>query len=873
MSDYKKLFEGFKNYIKEEEIKEVTEEELGDIEDILLTLTPEDLPFGDIFGDKMRLIKPLPTQDENMDYLKNILNRSGYEPDFGTGRATYYTLTMRSPGDDRSSITTILTPDQRESVFTRKPGETEEEYNERTSRFQKKEVKIGKLLQKGSRLFDIAKKSYNEFENITLSPRDFGIDADWNPDDADDIAKVKKYREAASKAEVEAEKKMASLQDVFQDYTSRPTGDVNPFQKLASWWNKKSTYYRENPDAAASGESTGEYSIIYTRQPIDVLRMSDFDNIESCHSPTSRGGGGTYYKCAVAEAHGEGAVAYVVRNEDLLNLLYADVETQEKAKDLQGLLDFYQSEDKEFFADPERGEGDIKPVSRLRLKQYRSPVAEVGLAVPEERVYGRKFPSFKKAVIQWAKDTQAKEIEKIEATKNSENPEENLFDDDALDLRKWERYGGTYQDTPDSTLFYNLLGYTTVGSARIDSSTEDNLSLNSSVADQWEQEVNAIQERYNNHMGSIQVEASVEDDGAGEVYIGVHAEFKLRIPESEFLYSAFNDETRNAILEIPSTLIDYGFNWLTDSIQYTVDDGNVVMTIPVDIEEIDHHGAGYAYAPENFEEICQRLDQKDDMADAVEENAKSVLKRYGVLHGGELIKLARVLDEESWYDWDYEVDDDWDPTHIELNTSVYVNFNELIAQIPVKFSTGLKAPTQDFFAEYDGSLIATIETWEREDGGRTYRVRSEEFEDQTGVEVGSKEEALRYIQWEIARLILNAGPYKQGPLIRASRDYAVAVRMLMRDAAGGKEGEFSYPTSRMMVSRPDADDEFQMRFIMELDDDDPDEVVENAHQIILETDDEETQRDIFLRAFAKAAKLPGASVNETRKYFNKFNIF
>ena len=136
MSDYKKLFEGFKNYIKEEEIKEVTEEELGDIEDILLTLTPEDLPFGDIFGDKMRLIKPLPTQDENMDYLKNILNRSGYEPDFGTGRATYYTLTMRSPGDDRSSITTILTPDQRESVFTRKPGETEEEYNERTSRFQ-----------------------------------------------------------------------------------------------------------------------------------------------------------------------------------------------------------------------------------------------------------------------------------------------------------------------------------------------------------------------------------------------------------------------------------------------------------------------------------------------------------------------------------------------------------------------------------------------------------------------------------------------------------------------------------------------------------------------------------------------------------------
>ena len=62
-----------------------------------------------------------------------------------------------------------------------------------------------------------------------------------------------------------------------------------------------------------------KYSIIITRHPIDVLRMSDFDNITSCHSPASRTSAyQSYYKCAVAEAQGHGAVAYVVETEDLL---------------------------------------------------------------------------------------------------------------------------------------------------------------------------------------------------------------------------------------------------------------------------------------------------------------------------------------------------------------------------------------------------------------------------------------------------------------------------------------------------------------------------------------------------------------------------
>ena len=94
--------------------------------------------------------------------------------------------------------------------------------------------------------------------------------------------------------------------------------------------------------------------------------MSDFDRIHLCHSPPSRGGGGSYYKCAAAR-HGHGLVnAYLVRNEDLDD----EIETRElKGGDYQTLLDKYE-EDEEFFYDDYRNQGDITPINRVRIRKY-----------------------------------------------------------------------------------------------------------------------------------------------------------------------------------------------------------------------------------------------------------------------------------------------------------------------------------------------------------------------------------------------------------------------------------------------------------------------------------------------------------------------
>ena len=66
-----------------------------------------------------------------------------------------------------------------------------------------------------------------------------------------------------------------------------------------------------------------------------------------------------------------------------------------------------------------------------------------------------------------------------------------------------------------------------------------------------------------------------------------------------------------------------------------------------------------------------------------------------------------------------------------------------------------------------------------------------------------------------------------------------------------------------------------MMFGMDLDNDSPDEVVNNALKIITETDDEDQLKDIFRTAFAKVAKVPGtkATVTEVKQYFGKFDFF
>jgi len=892
----KLLFENWQKFLNEEEvIDEATESEISNLDGILHNLNPRDLSFNNIFGDRMRIIEPMKVKDKNLQRLKDLLRRNGYEADFKTGLATYYTLTLPAKEGERPT-SMMLGPKQIKGLFNDE-GEldrknysrsSDEEFEKIKKHFRKKQIKIGKLLQKGSRLLSKAKTEQKDFEEV--KPEDFDI----SPDESkpEDEVNIEKYRTASQKAEGKVDQTLKQFNDSFQQLNVKtyelPQID-DFFSELGEWWNKKSTFYRENPEDA--GETDSAYSIVYTRHPIDVMRMADFENIETCHSPPSRGSDNSYYKCAVAEAYGHGPVAYVVRNEDVDAIRQSIEADGDEELTRQEVLDFIENKDDEFFTDNERGTGYIAPVSRQRIKKLSNPPLGIMLAAPSTMTYGgKRFPELYNNISDFLKAKQESEIKKLEDARD----EEDVFIDGKLNMANWVRFGGDYEDAGDNAnvAMATWLDISTTGLSHWDSTTQDNLDM-AGTQEELQGQVNNIRDRYNRNYQSARItRADVEDDGAGEYYIDVHAELRIVLSEGDFVKSAFQDSVRKSIEHLPAELKEMGYDELEDYVNYTtlnprsqdwadllrqIDDQEktqIVIEIPISIENVNPEGGGYAYSVDNFQSIASAIDSLDDKAEQILELAKGYLKREGVLEGGELITFARALEDESWYEWDYNVDDDYAPTSIELETATYVNFEDLIQKIPITFER--KAPNSpEVYINFAGDPLALAS---QTHGGEDYsfkgwEVRSPEFEaDRLG---GFKDldEVKLYVKDQVAKLILRPKGSKTPRGLQSSRDYLIAVSNLMREAAGGEADGFAYPYRTMWANGPDSDDEYKMMFGMNLDDDTPDEVVENAHKIIAETDDEDQLKDIFRAAFAKVAKIPGENLAEAKNYFRKFDFF
>ena len=127
--------------------------------------------------------------------------------------------------------------------------------------------------------------------------------------------------------------------------------------------------------------------IVYSRVPIDVLRMSDFKNLESCHSM-----GGVYDYCALEEAESEGGgIAYLFTG-DLSEDMIRRIESGS-----------------EFMFDPDREETSskdlLRPISRIRLRSFKIDQA-YDLIVNTPEIYGFGFDEFFNAVRQVARAKQ-----------------------------------------------------------------------------------------------------------------------------------------------------------------------------------------------------------------------------------------------------------------------------------------------------------------------------------------------------------------------------------------------------------------------------------------------------------------------------------
>lgn len=211
------------------------------------------------------------------------------------------------------------------------------------------------------------------------------------------------------------------------------------------WWQKNSSGLKNN--------ETGS-SIIISRSPIDLVRMSDHDNISSCHSP-----GNSFFKCAKQEARTGGAVAFVVKNSDLKNV---DIQKPELFKDKQRKID------------------GIVPLERLRLRRFvaysgKKDIEDLNMLVPELRTYGTKNVGFYDQVKQWATNSQKDAIDKID-------PEINYHD--------FHLKGGSYQDSSADKIWSNFFDKEVTGhkdSLDADKEETDNVDLHNAALNQLEE--------------------------------------------------------------------------------------------------------------------------------------------------------------------------------------------------------------------------------------------------------------------------------------------------------------------------------------------------------------------------------------------------
>ncbi len=119
---------------------------------------------------------------------------------------------------------------------------------------------------------------------------------------------------------------------------------------------------------------THKYTIILTRSPIDVVRMSDtYHTNYSCHARDRE----LFYN-ALTDAVVGGAIAYLVETESLKDI---DTESEDFQTD-------------ELFSDDDRRVWGIDhPEARIRLRRFVSGDYKEEVALPEVRVYGNDVSS------------------------------------------------------------------------------------------------------------------------------------------------------------------------------------------------------------------------------------------------------------------------------------------------------------------------------------------------------------------------------------------------------------------------------------------------------------------------------------------------
>lgn len=290
----------------------------------------------------------------------------------------------------------------------------------------------------------------------------------------------------------------------------------------------------------SSSEDSESKSIILSRSPIDIARMSDHDQWASCHSP-----GREYFSHAIDEATEGGAVAYVVENSELNKYIH----------NLQN---------EELFKDPDRGIDGISPLSRTRVTRYIDD-DENEIGMPVNHTYGEHTSGFVDTLTEFLKEKQSE-----------------FIDFDEIDIMDYKRTGGTYADESDRNIITNFFGDSRDVTKDLPHvGGESRLNI-------WTEEVENMADEINNKLKYCSVHGYVDIYEANDVYVNGHGTVNFQI--RGYMSDEGIQWIRNNLSNYNSTLIkEFKFKeWIGGYIDYVdINNKNGVVYISFDIDMTD----------------------------------------------------------------------------------------------------------------------------------------------------------------------------------------------------------------------------------------------------------------------------------------------
>jgi hypothetical protein len=611
-----------KMYTERKLLRELDEDEHQYIVDAVHDLGPEDLAFNSLFKGKMRLVLDFPTMDTASDLGKfvDMFREMGYDVNWEKGLV---------------SSERTLKDGSIEAMAAQLAGGQPPEPKKR-----KVQMKIGKLWAKiyelASKREALSQKVFDHLDSIGYTLGGYGRI------DKPGMLTGKMIAAALDEQEVERYQQLADQLEMYLGDGIRKLNSSEDAKKNQVYWQQNADYIKKN----IGNLTENKYSIIISRDPIDILRMSDFNRITSCHSPPSRQGDTSYYKCAAAEAHGHGAIAYVVETEELMKATETD--SLEIAEDEI-------NNDDEIFADENRGSHiglsmEMLPVSRVRLRQVRvyadqsAAKYENGpeIAVPESRVYGVKIPGFRDRVFNWAKEGQSEAIAAI--------PEDGYL----------VKYGGSYEDNNIKSLVQDLTGidFPFIGQNTDTERSLPDMEFLEAQMRTAQAECDRISDEWNNRYQACHVTAEITEDYDAGFYVGATAEMNIDWETEE--WDSLPQDGK-AVGYWISELQDFEWNWAGDGwgtrlMRYSND--TIRLTILMENEGITDDGI--VYDPDTFEDYCVEVNRIDDMYDGVKGEIERMAKRDGFMEGGAINEWGSDIDNGSvdYYEWDMTADEE-----------------------------------------------------------------------------------------------------------------------------------------------------------------------------------------------------------------------